>query len=179
MKTLITIICLGLLLTGCSGYNLKQNQDNNNEQVSIKTSPQTQEELSNDEPQNIKGDLYYIKNTSTKNDKTYIEVDKIKWLDFSNNTCSTPPEVKADIPQCNPNGFLIQNSDLETKKYEVSPSANIQTTNFGQNSFANSKTSLQELNQNLVSQKEYFEFAPFIIQIENNVIMAIQEKYIP
>lgn len=179
MKTIITLLSLSLLLTGCANNNSGQTQNNTNEQVPEKAVLETQEVLPIEEAQNIEGDLYYIKNVSTKDGKTSIEIDKIEWLSFTDNTCSTPPEVKAGMPQCNPNGFLIQNSSPVLKIYEVLPSAIIQTTAFGTNPSASTKISLQEFNDSFTSQTEYFEFAPFVIQIENGVVIAIQEKYIP
>lgn len=179
MKTIIALLSISLLLTGCANNNLRQTQNNINEQVSDEVVVEVPELLLTEETQNIEGDLYYIKDISTKDGKTSIEIDKIEWLSFNDNTCSTPPEVKADMPQCNPNGFLIQNSNPDLKIYEVLPSASIQTISFGTNPSGSTRISLQEFNEAFTSQKEYFEFAPFIIQIEDDAIVAIQEKYIP
>ena len=167
------------MLAGCSNNNAGQTQNNADKQIPEQTIVELPEILPTEEAQNIGGELYYIKNVSTKDGKTSIEIDKIEWLSFTDNTCSTPPEVKIGMPQCNPNGFLIQNSSPDLKTYEVLPSAKIQTTEFGTNPSASTKKSLSELNEAFTSQKEYFEFAPFIIQIENSIIIAIQEKYIP
>ncbi|MFA5995954.1 MAG: hypothetical protein WC801_05950 [Patescibacteria group bacterium] len=178
MKIIITLLSLGLLLTGCTNNNSGQTQNNTNEQVPEQSVLETQEVQSTNEAQNIEGDLYYIKNVSTKDGKTSIEIDKIEWLSFTDNTCSTPPEIKPDMPQCNPNGFLIKNSSPDLKTYEVLPSASLRIIDPVKNP-ANKKISLQEFGEYFTSQKEYFEFAPFVIQIENSVVIAIQEKYIP
>ena len=179
MKTIVTLLSLSLLLTGCANNNSGQTQNNTKEQVPEKAVLETQEALPTEESRNIEGDLYYITNVSTKDGKTYFEIDKIKWLSLTDNTCSTPPEVRADMPQCNPNGFLIQNDNLELKTYEVLPSASIEIIDPVANSATNKKISLQEFNEYFASQKEHFEFAPFIIQIENGSITEIQEKFIP
>lgn len=166
MKNIIILLGFSLMLTGCSINNLGQTQNNTNENIS-------------DEAPNIAEGLYYIKNISVKNDKISIEIDEVEWLDVANNTCNTPPEVQTGIPQCNPNGFLIQNSSPDIKTYEVSPSADILTTKFGANPSADTEISLQEFQGSFTLRKEYFETVPFIIQTESNIVMAIQEKYIP
>ncbi len=179
MKAIIALLSLTLLLTGCSNSNLGQTQNNTNEQVTDQAAVETQELLPTEETQNIEGNLYYIKNISTKDGKTSIEIDKVEWLSFTDNTCSTPPEVKSGMPQCNPNGFLIQNNSSDLKTYEILPSTSIQIIDPVKNPANNKKISLQEFSGYFTSQKEYFEFAPFIIQIENWSITEIQEKYIP
>lgn len=183
MKITIVLLSLSLLLTGCLNNSLEQTKNTTSEQVSIVPKEvmvvETQELPPTEEAQNIEGDLYYIKTISDKDNKTFIEIDKIEWLSFIDNTCSTPPEVKAGMPQCNSNGFLIQNSSPDLKTYEVLPQASIQTTEFGANPSANTKMNLQKFNESFASQKEYFESTPFIIQIENGKITAIQQKYVP
>ncbi len=143
------------------------------------TNPNTKQVLPVEQAKDIEGDLYYIKNIQTKNGKTSIEVDSIKWLSFADKTCSSPSEVKADIPQCNPNGFLIENSNKKTMIYQVSPSAIIQTINLASNPIENTSTELKDFLDSFIKQKEFFEINPFIIQIENNVVTGIQQEYIP
>ncbi len=167
MKSIITLLSLSLLLSGCVNNNPKQNQNYTDAPISPEMKAAQQEEL------------VYIKNIVTKNNKTYIDVDQIEWLSSTDDTCSTTPEVKAGMPQCNPNGFLIQNESLNVVSYEVSPQVNIKTTKSGENPLADSDINLQEFNEYFTSQKEYFSLTPFYIQTEGGVITKIQEKYIP
>ncbi len=178
MKIIIALLSFCLLLAGCANNNSVQIQNSTNEQVPEKAVLETQEVPLTDEAQNIEGDLYYIKNISRNDNRISIEIDKIEWLSSSDNTCSIPPEIKASMPQCNSNGFLIENNSSDLNTYEILSSASIQTTAFGANPVG-TKISLQEFNEAFASETEYFEFAPFFIQIENGVVVAIQEKYIP
>lgn len=173
MKKIIALLSISLLLTGCTNQKIAQTKNTQENQISKEVIVEKQEDETNI------GDLYYIRNIYTKNNKTFIDIDNVEWLSASDNTCSTPPEEKTGIPQCNPNGFLIQNSIKKINTYEILASINIQTINFNTNPLSTTNMDLKEFTEFFTSQKEYFDSVPFTIQVDNGLVINIQEKYIP
>lgn len=155
MKKITTLLVLSILLTGCV--------------VTSKSDSKI--------PGAEKADFYFIKDISINEGKTFIELDGVRWLSSIDGTCSNPPEVTADLPQCNSNGFLLENSSLETETYEVSPVSILQTTNLGTIPEGVS-IKVQDFANSFKENMEYYQSAPFTILIEDDMVILIQEKYL-
>jgi hypothetical protein len=178
MKKYIALIGVCLLLTGCAKEIPLQTQNKAVEQAPEAAVVEPAKIPPAEEVPNIEGDLYNIKNISVKNGATFIKVEKIKWLSGYAGTCSTPPEVKAGMPQCGPDGYLIRTAGEKLKTYQLLPDAIIMTTSVT-DSLASTKMSPREFYEAYAAKKDYFDVTPFKIQIENGVIKAVQEMYIP
>lgn len=106
----------------------------------------------------------YFKGVVEKSGISYLNIDFVEWLTATNGGCNSE-----GLPDCNPNGFLVGNKDEITEAFEVAPNIIVKKAMGGQITF-----------EEFVNQgAEHFSVIPYIFTIEDNVIVDIEEQYIP
>lgn len=122
--------------------------------------------------------LYYIRDLKASDNQTRFELDAIQWLESAKGQCSNAAEVIAGIVQCNPNGFLIQNPDPTTTKHILADSFEIQlnTLKF---TAENQTVTLDEFLKIKAEMRESFATTPFEIELIDQKITTIHQRYTP
>jgi hypothetical protein len=179
IAVLLTLFIFGLALF-VSGHNLRkahyQKANLNFEPpIAVETTNFTEPESPLTSNLEINGDLYLF-NQIIKDQTGYkINLDAVEWLSASEGTCTNLDDSTGNIPQCNPNGFLIQNEIEEFKTLPVSDSVTVLTTNNGTNPAANSILQISEF----YNKKDQYKQRPFIVQIEKGTVTGLKEAYTP
>ena len=122
--------------------------------------------------------LYYISDLKASDNQTIFELDAIQWLESAKGQCSNAAEEIAGMPQCNPNGFLIQNPDLITTKHILADSFEIQLNTLKFTS-ENQTVSLDEFFKIYDKMRDSFATIPFEIELIEQKITTIHQRYIP
>ena len=61
----------------------------------------------------------YIKSIYHQDNKTYLTIDYVQWLDEASGECNNA-DLASNLPQCNPNGYLIVNNNPQIRTFEIS-----------------------------------------------------------
>ncbi|MCX6763175.1 MAG: hypothetical protein NTZ97_00345 [Candidatus Moranbacteria bacterium] len=131
--------------------------------------------------------LGYIKSVSEKNEKKYLSIDYIQWLageeavaaKRKDGTCPKKGECIVE------NDYYIQNENSQIRNFEIIPEVeiNMQTLHIGEEggdiqwnenvTFEKFKNIFQE------AEAKRFKQTPFEIELQDNKIIRITERYIP
>lgn len=120
--------------------------------------------------------LGYIKMIYEQNGKRYLNIDYIQWLSHSNKTCFVLGSELPNVPQCNPNGFLIVNQNPKIRTFEISKGAEIQMVT-GAGAEINTYEEFKSLFA--AESTSHLKNIPYHIEVRNGVIVKIIEQYIP
>ncbi|KKP37874.1 hypothetical protein A2483_03865 [Candidatus Peregrinibacteria bacterium RIFOXYC2_FULL_33_13] len=124
--------------------------------------------------------IAYMKNIYEKEGKNFIDIDEIKWLSEVDNTCTTSTEEATnEIPECNPNGFLIVNDEEKIVTFEIPSDLTVYTANLGQDPSSGNALNVKIFTEVFNGNKETFEFAPFEIKVDGDKVLSLKERYIP
>ncbi|MFA5872167.1 MAG: hypothetical protein WC858_05645 [Parcubacteria group bacterium] len=153
--------------------------------VAVAPQPTVAEEPAQSFPENSERQIGYIKKVYAKGGKNYLNIDYIQWL--SGDAAEKAMREDGACPKAGEcvvlNDYYIRNVNALIRTFEISPEAQItmqtydveatgqiqsQTINlaqFGQIWISNQKLSLREV--------------PYIVEIQNQQIIKINEQYIP
>ncbi len=139
--------------------------------------------------------LGYIKETFQKDNQQYLRFEPAEWLTSLDGTCAFEEDRNKfpDLPECNPNGFLIVKSNEEK---ELSLSENIevfmQTLNHDDqgNYLWDEKIPLEKLEQIIenpqTDHEKIYKNLPFWFEVEDSLtgsgqatVKKITEQYLP
>jgi hypothetical protein len=142
--------------------------------------------------------LAFIRNVYEKDGDIYIDADYFQWLSNSDGTCVLASEngpfegidPKTSIPLCNPNGFLIVNSNPQIRTFKLSPDVKIRLMEeFGNipdlRTFSPSEfmTEKNRFGKKLyVYDGENYEdpvYLPFQLLLKNSEVLFIHQVYTP
>lgn len=129
----------------------------------------------------------FIQDVFEKDNKIYISTDHI---DFPECNQLTEGSVKkANLPDCNPNGFYLDNSSPELTTYELGDSVKIRLMQtFGSSYDLNTLTPKEFMNGRSQFGKYYVydgesysepSYVPFLLIFKNGKIIYIHQIYLP
>lgn len=126
------IIVLFLLLASFVVYilsvdDLKQAANKSDEANSVlmtttpspDLSPASSTEEANTSQNGTESQIGYIKSIYHQDNKTYLTIDYVQWLDELSGKCNNA-DLASNLPQCNPNGYLIVNNNPQIRTFEIS-----------------------------------------------------------
>lgn len=112
-----------------------------------------------------------------------ITLDSLLLLSDTEGTCVNESPSEAELPVCNPNGYLIVNEIEEEEGHWADDNVSIYTTNLGAIPESTYEMSLEEFVTAFNSNKDYFTQVPFEIEFigspQMSPIISIKEIYIP
>jgi hypothetical protein len=130
----------------------------------------------------------YINSVYTKEGQSYLTIDYIQWLDHTNGGCNTYSEKRSDIPECNPNGYLVINSNPQIRTLKIDKSVVI---DYSESVF---QVDGQPLTAEYMTLEEFQEIysgndnsfynsllrdSTYRIELSNNVVTRIKFQYRP
>lgn len=130
--------------------------------------------------------LGYLKKIEENENGFLINFEPANWLSEIDGSCfpeSSRLENPKNLPECNPNGFLIQKQTSELIKLfaEKQTEVFMQTLNHNPDGGYNwdEKISLTKLKEVLEKPESIYLNLPFWLQIENDQVIRITEQYLP
>jgi hypothetical protein len=128
----------------------------------------------------------FIKSVKKKDDDYYLTIDSAQMYDGAKGECRSAEDTNLGLPACNPNGFLLVNTNTTTQSLKVDSSAIFNISGF---------TPLSEKNLNSKQNLTVEEFAQifssntipesglkdslFIVETTENVVTHVRVQYLP
>jgi len=144
----------------------------------------SEERVSNQNETSSKG-LGYINAVYSKDNRNYLTIDYIQMRSNQDGGCSLDNEPNK--PECNPNGYYIDNDNTIIKTFEISKDVKIYMQSYGSGNgyiefdeeitFDTFKNIFNPNSNSSVKMGK--DGPPFHIEINNNKITKITEQYLP
>ena len=128
----------------------------------------------------------YIKTVYERNGKRYLDIDYVQWLTGDeaikamreDGKCSV--DIYPDSTYCIPNGFYIQNQNPKIRTFKISKNAEItRVTAFDFSPSGKKVITYEEFKNLFTAEDSYFRNIPFHIEVVDDFVVKITERYIP
>lgn len=140
--------------------------------------------------ENTENQIGYIKSVFTKDGRNYLTIDYVQWLSNSKGECRSSSEKLSNIPECNPNGYLVVNSNSQIRTFEINKSVVIDFSDFKNTGLAWKND--QPLTSAYLTSEEFQEIfsgndtsikwlkdAIYRIELSKNAVIKIRYQYQP
>lgn len=135
-------------------------------------------------PATSEKNMGYIKKIYAKNGKNYLDIDYIQWL-----YGQEAEKAMREDGRCPKSGecivyddYYIRNQNPLIRTFEIAPDVAIKMQTFNSENeglVAGRAISLETLKSALNSDKQHYQYVPFILELSNQQIYKITEQYIP
>jgi len=171
--TILTLTACGQSSTPIVQQPVTKTTEQSNSVVLTSPAPTTEATT----PPSQKPQYAYVNDLKLQENDTSatIKIDPANWLTAMDKTCSNTAATEK-IPQCNPNGFLIENEDKTTQQFKLTSDSQLSILN-----------PVQPDQQKQISIKDLAKIVDdepaidriFIIETKDDTITKLQEQYRP
>lgn len=135
-------------------------------------------------PSTSEKNMGYIKKVYAKGRKNYLDIDYIQWLYGQEAEKAMREEGKCPkTGECIVlNDYYISNQNPLIRTLEIAPEVEIKMQTFNSENeglVAGRAISLETLKSALNSDKQHYQYVPFILELSNQQVTKITEQYIP